>query len=316
MPQLKPSRESGIWKKYYRKPKNGSKGEDFRWKKEKKFKKNLNPDQFDATGDTIPQVESHVANQQTNGKEAISSVKRRQLEAKRKRREKHDDERTQANKLLRETPHEYLWQQYSEWAGKKAKGKSSWTEDQVLSCVASEKESLLTQMKDLIGADYATHFTKKSWKENAAGVACIALSSAAGRAVALAPKIYDGRPVAKLFGKHIKTEEQKEWLRVCREKIGVTPTAVGTAKRVQRLVEEKDLSLQATTVLLVDFVRDGRLKNILDMDATKDELFELIEKIVDPLIRKGSLKILLYVPSENDPTCMHQVVGKGALTPA
>ena len=278
------------------KRKNRGHGQDFRWKKAK-LERRLEKDEREMmSGDALENEvnpNDPVSASQEGKNEPISSVKRRQREAKRRRREQHEQEREQSDKLIREAPHKYLWSQYREWAGSMISDKDveEWSEEQV-TVLEDDGGSLMPQVKAILGDDYVS---RGGYEGGTPGVAVIALAASAVNAVGLAKRMYDGCPVGKLFSKHVKIHEQKEWLRrACRK--GLAPSAAGTSKRVQRLVEDGEMTFDHTVGLVIDMSRDMRLMNIVDMHSTKAELFELIHKQLVAIIASGKMKVILCIP--------------------
>lgn len=281
---------------------------DFRWRKEKESRKRARAT-LERSGDALEDDDSFSAvteqpnnNTQPNAtskEEKNRAMKERERNAKRQRREMHNLHRENADELIRKLPHEYLWEKYVEWAGTKLssveKVAEKWTKEQVYVVEEDGKESLIPSVKEIVGVDYVAQGEWRKGKK--AGVAIIALGCSALRAVGLAKRLYDGKPVGKLFSKHIKIEEQRQWLAACCGK-GLAPSAVGTAKRVQRLVEEGDLALEYTTTLIIDMSRDVRLRNIIDLNSMREELFDFIHCHGRPCIGLGKMKVILIIPKD------------------
>lgn len=251
-------------------------------------------------GETSPNV-SNPSGGSKKKKESAQEIKQRQRNAKRRRREMHDFERMASDGMIRTKPDQFLWAKYVEWVGSKLsnaeKKAERWTKEQIHGIEEDTNKSLMESVKEVVGPDY---ISQGAWKKSASakpGIACIVLTSSALRAVELAKSVYDGRPVGKLFSKHIKIEEQQKWLATCCVK-GLAPSAAGTAKRVQRLVEEGYMTLAHTVALIIDFKRDNRERNILDFNATKDELFEFLHDHARPFINEQKMKVLLLAPQK------------------
>lgn len=317
---------------------------DFRWKKAKKGKRhdaeaadtpaaNAFVESGDALteGDFVPAADDanapdHVgAAQQSNAasdgpaakKSKIGSQKRREkrvhLEAKRKRRLMHDQQRLQSDAMLRTSPGRFLWERYAQWAGDKLtsieKKAEQWDADQVCSVEELEDVKLIDQIKEVVGADYVAQGNWKKKSSATPGIACIVLTPSAVRAAHLATNVYDGKPVGKLFGKHIKISEQKEWVKRCCSQ-GLAPSGAGTAKRVQRLIEDGDITLKHTSALVIDFSRDVRLRNILDINSTRDELFDFLHTQARERIAEAKMKVVLYVPPEKKDLPVEEAEGE------
>lgn len=289
--------------------KQSNNGRDFRWKKKvgKRKREPMPLETADSTDFIPPQFldDAHQDNNFEVGtphkkKESKLSIKNRQREAKRRRREMHDKDRKESDEMILSAPHKFIWSKYEEWCGGKlssAERKAEeWSSEQVYTIYEDEEKKIIDYVKDIVGPDY---ISQGGWKKSSKpGMACVVLASSALRAVHLAPSIYDGKPVGKLFSKHIKIEEQRAWIKqYCSKKLA--PSAVGTSKRVQRLVEEDDMTLEHTVALILDFKRDNKDRNILDFPTCKDELFDLIFTHCRSRMNEGKMKMLLIAPNRS-----------------
>lgn len=288
----------------------GRGGGDFRWKKGNNKRKHDDM-QYHESGDSIPEEElgappGAVPAVPASGgkeKEKRAAIKERQRNAKRRRREMHERERQESDEMIRSSPAQFLWGKYLEWAGDKLtsveKKVDKWTQEHVVSVEERDDATLIQLVKEVVGPDYVAQGEWKKRPNALPGVACIALASSALRAVHLGKSVYDGKPVGKLFSKHIKIEVQQEWLKKCC-KDGLAPSAAGTAKRVQRLIEEGAMTLKHTSALVVDFHRDDKLRNILDFPTLKEELFDFLHTHARPLIAEGKMKVVVFAPKQTD----------------
>jgi len=94
-------------------------------------------------------------------------------------------------------------------------------------------------------------------------------------------------PVAKLFAKHFKLEEQKSFLKNSRPVI-----AVGTPARLEALVESGALSLDGLQLLVVDAThRDVKQRTIIE--NTKQEFLALFKSLL-PKILASKFKLLWF----------------------
>ncbi|PVG02813.1 hypothetical protein CPB86DRAFT_696821 [Serendipita vermifera] len=102
-----------------------------------------------------------------------------------------------------------------------------------------------------------------------------------------------GGEVAKLFAKHFKLEEQKEYLR--RTSIGA---GVGTAARIGKLLgEDSALSLTALTHIIIDAShRDAKMRTIFDIPETRDALLRdvLNNQGIQKVVQTGKVSIVLF----------------------
>lgn len=278
--------------------------EDFRWKKRKQDV--MGGDRSgDAVDDDFAVVEGaseDAAAPPKTEKEKSVARKKREKAAKQRRRVMHEEERVRCERMIREEPAELLWEKYIEWVGDKLSPvearEEKWTDDHVICVEERPGVPLIQLIKETIGPDYVSQGEFKKGKTATPGVACIALASSAVRAVEIAKSMYDGKPVGKLFSKHIQITEQRKWLGICCSK-ALAPTAAGTAKRVHRLIEEGDMTLKHTVALVIDFKRDTKSRNIVDLNMVRDELFEFIHTHVRSLLSKKKIKLVLY--ASNDP---------------
>lgn len=217
--------------------------------------------------------------------------------AKRRRKEKQDQQRADCDALIRSSPAHFLWNKYEQWAEEKniKLSNEKWTNDQVCFCTERNDASLIDHVKKIVGDDYIAQGKFKKGSKVKPGVACIALGRSGQRAVSIAPMMYDGKPVGKLFGTHMKIEDQRLWLNRFRSR-GLVPSAAGTAKRVQRLIEEGHLTLDHTVALLIDLSRSDKNVNMIDIYAMRDELFDFIHHHACPLIAEGKTRLILFAP--------------------
>jgi len=70
--------------------------------------------------------------------------------------------------------------------------------------------------------------------------------------------------VAKLFAKHIKLEEQRQFLAENPVRLGV-----GTPNRIFRLAELEAVCLDNLRLLVIDVQRDAKLRTVLDVPETR-----------------------------------------------
>ena len=217
---------------------------------------------------------------------------------KQKRKENYERDRLAADMRLVKQPAAFLWEAYCKWAEERllklGTENRKWSEDSVVSVAADSDMLLIDKVKEVVGRDYVE---RGAWKKGSLpGVACLALCPSALNAVSVAKSLYDGKPVGKLFTKHLALKEQRKWL-AKNSKRSLVVSAVGTPKRVHDLCKENSLSLEYTTALVIDFGRNAKLQNILDMNEPRKQLFELIHDYVRPQLLNGELKIVLYVPT-------------------
>ena len=92
--------------------------------------------------------------------------------------------------------------------------------------------------------------------------------------------------IAKLFAKHIKTEEQMDLLSKA-----YYPIAIGTPNRVNKLIEMGALSLRKTKIFLADVTPDVKNATLLTSKDVKEDFFKLL--VNDVCQEKAHLKIAL-----------------------
>lgn len=227
----------------------------------------------------------------------VETAKRARTLERHAKRTRHEMDRANADDMICTKPHEFLWKEYVRWTKEKditMDENEPWSEDQVLVVTEDGEENFIPHVKEAIGAEYKSKTGFRKSKKAVPGVAVIALAGSAKRAVRIAPRFYDGQSVGKLFGKHIQTEEQQQWLRrACRK--GVIPTAAGTARRVHRLVEDGQMTLRHTLLIVLDFARDERLRNMFDFPPVRNEVLQFIHECGRERMRKG-MKVMLTIP--------------------
>ncbi|KAJ2347888.1 cms1 ribosomal small subunit [Coemansia sp. RSA 2618] len=85
------------------------------------------------------------------------------------------------------------------------------------------------------------------------------------------------RPVAKLFSRHIKIDEQKKML-----KESAIDIAVGTPNRVVRLLKDQDLRVNRLKLVAIDCWQDDKMRVVVDMDDTRSDLFAIWRDVLLP----------------------------------
>ncbi|KAI0565821.1 Protein Cms1 [Gracilaria domingensis] len=237
----------------------------------------------------------------------LSSTKKARTLERRSQRMLHEMQRKRADDMIRTSPHQFLWSEYVKWAKEKSisvDDQQGWTADQISVIIEDGKEPLMPFVKKVVGPNYLKETTFRKSKKTKPAVAVIAIAPSAVRAVHIAKRLYDGQPVGKLFGKHISADAQQQWLkRACRKT--VVPTAVGTAKRVHRLVEEGHMTLNHTVLIAVDLSRDARLRNVLDFPLARDELCQFVHDFIRVRMKHG-MKVILTIP-KNQPVSLKDV---------
>lgn len=212
------------------------------------------------------------------------------------RKQRFEEDRARADERLRTDAASILWETYRAWAGERLTDVEAtaerWGASVVLSVGSCADESPIGIVKRVIGEGYAA---SGDWTPGTPGVGCLLLAGGAVRAVRVAPSLYDGAPVGKLFAKHLKADAQRAWLKKNNRK-RMAKTAVGTPRRVHTLVDAGDLTLECTSVVFIDCQRDEKKSNILDMGGPRDQLCELLHVHLRPLMAKGKLKVILHVP--------------------
>lgn len=245
------------------------------------------------------------------GEDHAEIAKRARTLERHTKRTRHDMDRANMDDMICTKPHEFLWKEYVKWTREKNVATAvskPWSKDQVVGVTEDGEESFIPHVQAAIGANYKTKTGFRKSKKAVPGVAVIALAGSAKRAVKIAPRFYDGQSVGKLFGKHIQSEEQQQWLRrACRK--GVIATAAGTARRVHRLVEDGQMTLKHTLLVVLDFARDERLRNMFDFPPVRDEVLHFLHECGVERMKKG-MKVMLTIPKAQ-PIRLSDVVTKG-----
>lgn len=90
-------------------------------------------------------------------------------------------------------------------------------------------------------------------------------------------------PVAKLFSKHIKLEENTATLEAAAgSSLGHVPLAVGTPARVLALLDARALALLRSTVVVVDVSRDVKERMVVDGPDTADAFMGILGRHLVP----------------------------------
>jgi protein CMS1 len=98
--------------------------------------------------------------------------------------------------------------------------------------------------------------------------------------------------IAKLFARHIKTDEQLQLLRSSEVRI-----AVGTPNRLLRLLEQNGLDLTDCRLIVIDSIRNVKKKTIFTERESREDLFLLLKNNIFPFLnskRNERIKIVLF----------------------
>ncbi|OQR83324.1 ubiquitin-specific protease [Achlya hypogyna] len=146
----------------------------------------------------------------------------------------------------------------------------------------------LTRFLRALCPEWKFAFKGKGIKDKSSPILLIVCSSAL-RAVEIGKAIAGFKcHVAKLFGKHLKLEEQVENLKRWH------PIAIGTPGRIKTLLEMKGLSLECTTHVVVDMHRDSKNMSILELKDTSKDMIDCIRDSMLPRLTTNKLSIALY----------------------
>jgi hypothetical protein len=120
------------------------------------------------------------------------------------------------------------------------------------------------------------------------------LTSAAARAIEIAKAVKEfsvaEAPVAHLFSKHKKIEEQRAFLQ--KRPINI---AIGTPNRIDKLLKLEDtLSLQRTKYVLIDCFANAKGFTIFDIKETRLDLFNLYHDHLHKRVQGGQIKLVLF----------------------
>lgn len=104
--------------------------------------------------------------------------------------------------------------------------------------------------------------------------------------------------IPKLFGKHIKVEEQKKSLNK------VTPLAIGVPNRVLRLIEDGVLDLSNVSTLIIDMKeygteesvmsRNEKTMNVISLKETREAFVKLYMKYLHNGVIHNTTKVLFW----------------------
>ncbi|KAG8996628.1 hypothetical protein FRB94_008160 [Tulasnella sp. JGI-2019a] len=101
-----------------------------------------------------------------------------------------------------------------------------------------------------------------------------------------------GGEVAKLFAKHIKVQEQIDYLHTTKVSI-----AIGTPDRIGKLLASKALQTTALTHIVIDAThRDSKNRSILDIPEVSKEVFNSVLGFgpLCDLVKAGKVEVVLF----------------------
>jgi protein CMS1 len=119
------------------------------------------------------------------------------------------------------------------------------------------------------------------------GPVVLCVSHSTDRAVELLKALHDAlrTPTAKLFARHLKPEEQAEFLRA-----SAVGAAVGTPNRLLKLAAADALPLARLRVVVLDLVPDVKTFTLLTMPQVSQDFFQLWTQA---LLREGVHVVLM-----------------------
>lgn len=104
--------------------------------------------------------------------------------------------------------------------------------------------------------------------------------------------------IPKLFGKHIKIEDQKKALSK------LTPVAIGVPNRVLRLVEEGILDLSNVSLIVIDMkeylidmimsYRNEKTMNVMSLKETRDAMVKLYMNYLHNAVIHNTAKVSFW----------------------
>ncbi len=94
-------------------------------------------------------------------------------------------------------------------------------------------------------------------------------------------------PIAKLFAKHFKVEEQVEMLK------SFMPLGVGTPNRLTKLADIGALNMDHIKLVVLDMHRDVKKCCILDLADVRDDLMLFYRKYLASRVLKGDCDICI-----------------------
>ncbi|KAI8376043.1 U3-containing 90S pre-ribosomal complex subunit-domain containing protein [Radiomyces spectabilis] len=95
--------------------------------------------------------------------------------------------------------------------------------------------------------------------------------------------------IAKLFAKHLKVEEQIQFLDKQAVHLGV-----GTPNRIKALVESGHLKLDQLELVVIDTERNAKRFNIFDNDSVRKDLFSFLGEHIASRMQNGQTKLGLF----------------------
>ena len=95
--------------------------------------------------------------------------------------------------------------------------------------------------------------------------------------------------VGKLFGRHLKVEDQVSLLKRRR-----VPIAIGTPARVLSILDQEPSLLAATDYIVIDASRDVKLRSIFDIPETSRPLLSTIYKHFIASIQSGRCRMVVF----------------------
>ena len=133
------------------------------------------------------------------------------------------------------------------------------------------------------------HHKKLDKKPETQKPAVIVLTHAAMRAADLSRAMKPLGKVAKLFAKHMKIQEQAEFLK--KEPVHLV---VGTPNRVKALIEQEHIKLDNLELVVVDTERNAKRFTAFENDAVRGDLYNLLGSYIAPRMNDKKTRLGLF----------------------
>lgn len=252
---------------------------------------------------------NHDSNSETK-KVQKNKGKMKNVRSRAKRREMLDDQRDTMDTTIRNQPQRALWEWYKMYAGESLalfeRLSKQWTPNQIYVITSQSDQSLVPQIKNIVGDDYVT-VTRKAHSESlklrritnaVTSVACIGIGYGSESVNQFATRVQDGTLVGEVLSRQSSIESQRQWLLKCRHHVAIT--LCGTAKRIHDLINNGSLTLEHTQAVIIDLTRSLSLCNMFENPNASNDLFALMREHIIHLVDNGRLKIILAIQAEDE----------------
>jgi len=239
-------------------------------------------------------------NSEIENKEEQAKKKSRWKKLKEKKKLKYQEEKNNEKNILHlsaKNQAEMFWSKYCQHFSKilSSLEKSDSLNEKNFITFEKEDEHQLENLSNYLKTicpNWKKEFCEPKKEEERGVPRLLILTFSAIRATEIVKTLGEFRKlikIGKLFAKHIKLEEQKQFLDNYPVRI-----VVGTPNRVGKLINWGTLNLDKCKLLLIDLSKNAKNQTIFDIKDTTIDFFDFYKQHCHHLIRNQKMKLCFY----------------------